>query len=98
MKSVLDYCVVTRESKLSKIFVQEALRNRREMMRCPECGGRVKPHDAYKPDSPRQHFEHFPPTQETAAEAWGQSDTLKRPSVSKAIGYSGRRIESVTRP
>ena len=62
MKSVLDRCIVTRDGELSKISVQEALENRREIMSRLECGGRVRPHDAYKPDSPRPHFEHVPPT------------------------------------
>jgi hypothetical protein len=52
MKPVLDYCVVTRGGKTTKIFVQEALKNRREIMWCPECGERVKSHDAYTPRSP----------------------------------------------
>jgi hypothetical protein len=61
MKPVLDYCMVTRKSKPVKISVQEALKNRKEIMWCPECEGRVRPHDAHTPYSPRRHFEHFPP-------------------------------------
>jgi hypothetical protein len=51
MGSILEYCVVTRANIPTKISVQQALRNRREFMSCPECGGRVRAHDAYKADS-----------------------------------------------
>ena len=44
----------------------------------------MKPHNAYKPDSPRQHFEHFAPTPKDCR--WSvrtKSDTLNRPWVAK---------------
>jgi hypothetical protein len=64
MKLVLDYCAVIRDSKRTTISVQEALKNRKEMMRCPECDALVRPHDAHTDRSPQRHFEHLTPTPE----------------------------------
>jgi hypothetical protein len=64
--------------------VQEALKNRQEFMNCPECGGRVRPHDAYKPNSPRQQFEHFPPTPKDCRWSVRAKATLNRVRVSRS--------------
>jgi hypothetical protein len=84
MGSILEYCVVTRANIPTKISVQQALRNRREFMSCPECGGRVRAHDAYKADSPRQHFEHFPPTPKDCQWSVRAKATSNRAGVSRS--------------
>ena len=85
MKPVLDCCIVRRDGKPTKISILEALKNRREMMSCPECGGRVRPHAAHTPNSPQPHFEHFPPTpKDCRYSVRSKGDKKKRPWAAKA--------------
>ena len=54
----VDECEVKRGKAWVTLDIEDALRDRDEVMRCPECHGPVRPHKKYS-DGARAHFEHL---------------------------------------
>ena len=88
MKSGIDYCVVTRNGKSTKSSVQDALKNRQEMMWCPNA--EAPPLSCAHKSA--QHFEHFPPApKDCQYSAIAEEQHFELPSGPQAVGYPVRR-------